>query len=317
MQLLARLMDHVLSARTETADRHRRHLGRHRRAAVEAFRGRRVDLIVLFPDGPRLGRAAAHDDDAGRGERSRGRRARHLRRLPGAREGAVQRPRFPRPRATRRRQLDQLGAHRGADDVLLRRRRRARCARIGRSPSACPPGISATSSPATWRAAWGSRRPAGHRHERQRHPAARAGRRRLRDARGGGHLLALHGHPGLLQLRALPVRGLGPGSPRRARQMGPLANPAASRSERRGSLRPNFDAAAAGEAETADCIRRVRRGRLPRRPAHGLRRRRSRNLSRRERAHPEIVLATAHPAKFPDAIEDGEPGRRCRHGLPP
>jgi threonine synthase len=70
-----------------------------------------------------------------------------------------------------------------------------------------------------------------------------------------------------------------------------------------GPLRDTFAAAAASEAEVADCIRRTRAGtgyliephtacavvaldKLPRKAA------------------PEVVLATAHPAKFPDAMAE-------------
>jgi len=50
MQLLARLMDHVL-ARADSAPPSGGDLGRHRGAAVEAFAGLdNVDLVVLFPN---------------------------------------------------------------------------------------------------------------------------------------------------------------------------------------------------------------------------------------------------------------------------
>src|ERR1700740_3302781 len=52
MQLLARLMDHVLAARRERRTIVVANSGDTGGAAVEAFRGReRVDLIVLFPQG--------------------------------------------------------------------------------------------------------------------------------------------------------------------------------------------------------------------------------------------------------------------------
>ena len=63
---------------------------------------------------------------AERRQRPCARDRRHLRRLPGDREGPVQPSRLPRPRAALRRQLDQLGAHRRADRLLLHRRGRAR-----------------------------------------------------------------------------------------------------------------------------------------------------------------------------------------------
>ena len=65
MQLLARLMDHVLASRGERATIVVATSGDTGGAAVEAFRGRsQVDVVVLFPARPRLRRAAAHDDDA-------------------------------------------------------------------------------------------------------------------------------------------------------------------------------------------------------------------------------------------------------------
>ena len=52
MQLLARLMDHVLAARGERTTIVVATSGDTGGAAVEAFRGReRVDLFVLFPEG--------------------------------------------------------------------------------------------------------------------------------------------------------------------------------------------------------------------------------------------------------------------------
>ena len=64
MQLLARLMDHVLAAIAASA----RPIvgatsGDTGGAAVEAFRGReRVDLVILFPERTRVRRAAPDDD---------------------------------------------------------------------------------------------------------------------------------------------------------------------------------------------------------------------------------------------------------------
>ena len=66
MQLLARLMDHVLAARGERRTIVVATSGDTGGAAVEAFRDRdQVDLVVLFPQRAHLRRAAAHDDDGG------------------------------------------------------------------------------------------------------------------------------------------------------------------------------------------------------------------------------------------------------------
>ena len=58
-------------------------------------------------------------------------------------------------------------------------------------------------------------RSAGDRHQRQRHPGAHARDRRLRVARRGGDLVAVDGHPGVVEFRAPAVRGLSAATPRR------------------------------------------------------------------------------------------------------
>ena len=156
MQLVARLMDHVLAQRGERATIVAATSGDTGGAAVEAFRGRkRVDVVVLFPRRARLRRAAADDDHRGRRERPCARDRRHLRRLPGDREGAVQRPGLPRAGEALGRQLDQLGADRGAGGLLFHRRGGARRARQGRHASSCRPEISAIFSRVTPPSAWG------------------------------------------------------------------------------------------------------------------------------------------------------------------
>jgi threonine synthase len=117
MQLLARMMDHVLAKRGQRATIVGATSGDTGGAAIEAFRSsERVDVVILFPDG-----RVSDDDDADGEERPRGGGEGDVRRLPSAREGDVQRSRFPRPGEPLGRQLDQLGAHRRAGVVLLRR----------------------------------------------------------------------------------------------------------------------------------------------------------------------------------------------------
>ena len=209
MQLVARLMDHVLQAARRAHHRRGGDLGRHRRRrgrSVPRPRPGRCGRAV--PARPHL-RGAAPDDDhrAGR-QRACARHRRHFRRLPGAGEGDVQSSRLPRPRAAVRRQLDQLGAHRGADRLLFHRRggaRRAaaqgrlhradgkfrrRLCRLCRDPHGA------------------SRRPAGGGDQCQRHPGAHLRDRRLRTARRDGDHLAVDGHPGLVEFRAAVVRRL-------------------------------------------------------------------------------------------------------------
>ena len=183
MQLLARLMDRVAGEAQQPRTIVGATSGDTGGAAIEAFRGSRARRCGdPLSRGPRLRRAAAHDDDADRGERARRRRRRHVRRLPGAREGDVQRPRLPRSRVTGRRQLHQLGPHRRTGDLLFRRRRCPRRA----VPSALvlvPTGNFGDIFAGWVASAWACRSSAGHRLERQRHPAAHA-RERHYEMRG-------------------------------------------------------------------------------------------------------------------------------------
>ena len=129
MQLLGRLMDHALAARGERTTIVVATSGDTGGAAVEAFRGRaRADLFVLFPQGRisdvqrRMMTTVEDDNVHAHGDR------RHVRRLPGHREGHVQPSRLSRPGAAVRRQFHQLGAHRRAGGLLFHRRGRARLA---------------------------------------------------------------------------------------------------------------------------------------------------------------------------------------------
>ena len=158
MQLLARLMDHVLAKRGERATIVGATSGDTGGAAIEAFRGsKRVDVVILFPDGRVSDVQRRMMTTPTESQRPRPRDRGHVRRLPGAGEGHVQRPRLPRPGAAVGRQLDQLGADRGAGDLLLRRRQRRWARRTAECRSSCRPAISATSSPATSPSGWGCR----------------------------------------------------------------------------------------------------------------------------------------------------------------
>ena len=99
LQLVGRLFDHELTARAERATIVGGHLGRHRSAAIEACVGPRPARHRRAPSGrSRERRAAAPDDHGRRAQRPQRRRRRHLRRLPGPREGA----RSPTPRSATR-----------------------------------------------------------------------------------------------------------------------------------------------------------------------------------------------------------------------
>ena len=286
MQLLGRLMDHVLEQRGERATIVGATSGDTGSAAVAAFECRRLHHVSARA---RVGRAAPADDDGRRAERPRARDRGLVRRLPGDREGALRPPGLQKRDAPVGREFHQLGARRCAGRLLLHRRRRSGRAapedrvlradrqfrrhprRLGRGPD----------GPA-------DRRP-HHRDERQRHPRARARDRALRGDGRRADVLALHGHPGLLEFRAPSLRG-GRTRPRRGPDHDGLA-PAIGRLHHRaadpGAHPPGFRRAG------------HRRGR------------------RRQRDRPHLArgrLSTAHPAKFPDAVEKAS---GIRPGLPP
>jgi len=70
MQLISRLMDHVLAQRAQRTTIVVATSATPEAPRFDAFAGLdNVDLIVLFPHGPHLRRAASDDDDDGRGQR--------------------------------------------------------------------------------------------------------------------------------------------------------------------------------------------------------------------------------------------------------
>ena len=81
----------------------------------------------------------------------------HVRRLPGPRQGLLQRSRLPRPPCADGGELDQLRPRDGADRLLLLGGAEARRAGARRSPSPCRPATSATSMPATPPSRWACR----------------------------------------------------------------------------------------------------------------------------------------------------------------
>ena len=134
----------------------RRHLGRYRRRGDRGFWRRRTHRH-FHPLSARksLGRAAPADDHRRQARRLRHRHRGGVRRLPGHRQGAVQRSFLPRRVEPLRRQLDQLGAHPGADRLLFHLRCVSRRTRSAKSRSSSPPATLATFSPATTPSAWG------------------------------------------------------------------------------------------------------------------------------------------------------------------
>ena len=95
LQLVGRLFDHVLARARRAGHDRRRHERRHRLGGDRrrARAARNVDIVILYPARPHERRAAPADDDRRRAERARRRHRRHVRRLPGPREGDVQRRR--------------------------------------------------------------------------------------------------------------------------------------------------------------------------------------------------------------------------------
>ena len=180
MQLISRLMDHVLAKRNAAHHHRGRDLGRYRRRRGRCVcRPRQCRSGRAVPERAHLRRAAADDDDDGRGQRACARDRRHVRRLPGDREGDVQPSRLSRCGLAVGRQLDQLGADRGAGGVLFHLGGRARRARAH--------GGFHRADREFRRHLCGLRRQedgpadplAAHRLQRQRHPAAHAQDRHL------------------------------------------------------------------------------------------------------------------------------------------
>ena len=130
LQLVGRLFDRCWrsaaagspsSARPRATPARRRSRRRRDRATA--------DIFMLYPARPDFRGAAAADDHRAVGQCPRHRGRRQLRRLPGFGEGDVRRRAVPRRVQSVGSQLDQLGAHRGANRLLRLCRAGAGCAR--------------------------------------------------------------------------------------------------------------------------------------------------------------------------------------------
>ena len=240
-----------------------------------------------------------------------GRHRRHVRRLPGPRQGDVQRRAVPRADAPQRRQPHQLGTGDGAGRVLRRRHRRA--ARPA-STFCVPTGNFGNVLSGLDRAADGrADRPASSsprntndiltRFFNDNDMTHRAGRADAQPA---------HGHPGVVELRAAAVRDERPRrrDDGRAAAALPRDRPADGRARpaRRRSSTACSAPTASTTTQTLDVIARdVRRDAR----CCSTRTRRSRvgaaRAASRGDVRPTVVtLATAHPAKFPDAVRAGD-----------
>ena len=208
MQLISRLMDHVLAKRAQRTTIVVATSGDTGGAAVDAFAGLdNVDLIVLFPNGRISDVQRRMMTTTGAANVHALAIEGNFRRLPGDREGDVQPSRLSRRGLAVGRQFDQLGAHRRAGGLLFHLGGRARRARahggFHRADRQFRRHLCRLC-----RQEDGPADPlAAHRVQRQRHPAAHAEDRHLRGARGARLRLALDGYPDLLEFRAAAVRG--------------------------------------------------------------------------------------------------------------
>ena len=120
LQLLGRMLDHTLTRPAPARHHRRRHLGRHR---LGRHRGgaRPQDHRHLHAASarPRQRGPAPPDDDGAGAQRAQRRHRGHVRRLPGPRQGVLQRSRLPRPPCADGGELDQLRPRDGADRLLL------------------------------------------------------------------------------------------------------------------------------------------------------------------------------------------------------
>ena len=310
MQWLGRLMNRALAQRETRATILGATSGDTGAAAIEAFGGaiadRRLHPLSAWP---RLRRAAPADDDGRPAERPRHRDRGHVRRLPGHRQGAVQRSRLPRRDEALGRQLDQLGAHPRADRLLLHQPPSRSARRIGASPSPCRPAISATSWPAITPSAWGCRSTAWSIATNENDILARALASGVYKPLG---VKATQSPSMDIQVSSNFERLLFEAYDRDAGALRALMGAL----KQSGRIRDRAGALAAIRARFRRLSRRRRRP-APRRSARAYREsgvvdrsayarsastRRARALAR-DPATPVVALATAHPAKFPDAVE--------------
>ena len=149
-------------------------------------------------------------------------------------------------------------------------------------------------------------RAAGDRHQPERHPAPDARDRRAPAGGRGAVDQPVDGHPGQLELRAAALRALRPrgrggggadgraGGGRRLRAVAGRAGAAPGRVRQRARLGGGD---AGGDRRDLARDRARSSARTPPSGIHAAR------VRRGDPAVPMVVLATAHPAKFPDAVE--------------
>ena len=208
MQLLARLMDHALAARGERTTIVVATSGDTGGAAVEAFRGReRADLFVLFPQGrvsdvQRRMMTTANDNNV------------HALAIEGTFDDcqALVKGLFNHHAFRDRVRLSGVNSINWARIVAQVVYYFTAAATLG-APHRKVAFTVPTGNFGDMFAGYVAERmglPIDRlvdRHQRQRHPGAHACDRHLRRARGGGDLVAVDGHPGVVEFRAAAVRG--------------------------------------------------------------------------------------------------------------
>ncbi len=158
MQLLSRLMDHVLAQRDQRTTIVVATSGDTGGAAVDAFANRdRVDLIVLFPNGRISDVQRRMMTTSGASNVHALAVEGQFRRLSGDREGSVQQPSLPRFRCRFPASIRSTGRGLSRRWFIISPRRSRSARQRAPSISPCRPEISAISSPATSPGRWGCR----------------------------------------------------------------------------------------------------------------------------------------------------------------
>ena len=285
MQLLARLMDHVLAKRGRRATIAGATSGDTGGAAIEAFRtSKRVDVVILFPEG--------RVSDVQRRMMTTPKEANvHAVAIQGTFDDAqaLVKAMFNDHAFRDRVQLSGVNSINWARIVAQATYYFVAASALGgplREVSfVVPTGNFGDIFAGYVAAADGAAdRQSGYRLERERHPAANDRDGALSDARRRCDVVAIDGHPDFLEFRALSVRSL-----RSRRGRGPRNDGRAGAIGRLRSRRTPFESkepiqGGAGEREGSRGrdFADIPRGGLPARSAHGLRRRRGRQGARRQ-----------------------------------
>ena len=307
MQLLGRLMDHVLKARGGRATIVGATSGDTGSAAVEAFRGLdQVDVFILYPHGrvsdvqrrqmTTVDELNVHAlavegtfDDCQAIVKGLFNHARFRDELTSRASTRSIGRASPRRRSTTSPPPWRLAGRTGSLVLGPDRQFRRRLRRLGRQTHGAADRAH-HGRPPTPTTSWPGRFTAGAYEVRAVTPTTSP----------------VHGHPGRLQLRAAPVRGAWArrgGGARPDAQSGAIAR-LHDRGGAAGAHPPEFSSRAVDEASVADEIGATWREAgylLDPHTAIGVRAARSLLAERSET--PVVALATAHPAKFPEAVE--------------